>query len=436
MKKWIFIVLQALIFSGQVIAQDTVALYKADLFPKLEAGNKSLIAARFEAEMAGADYNQSKALWLPSITATHTAIVTTNPLMAFGSKLNQEILTQADFNPTLLNNPDRIQNYATEILVQQPLLNLDGIQERKAARIQADAMTLKADRTMEFIEFEVVKAYMQLQLGYEALSVLEKAKLTAEEGVAFVTDYMDAGLLQKTDLLAMQVRAGEVTNQLGYAQSNLRNGSDYLALLLGEELNGAIYQPTDRLIDEANLQSFSGDLPDTRKDIQAMEMSVQGYGKMLNASKMKLLPRVNAFGSYQLYDDKPLGFQANGYLAGISLSWALFDGNKSMGQLQKARSQFEKAQVEKEEYNARQELNLNKTRRQLKDAKNKLEVSLLAKNHAIEDYRIRKDRFIEGLEKTTDFLMSETKMFQKELEYKEAIFEYNLTVELLNFLTK
>ncbi len=37
----------------------------------------------------------------------HTGISTTNPLMAFGSKLNQEILTQADFNPDLLNNPEQ-----------------------------------------------------------------------------------------------------------------------------------------------------------------------------------------------------------------------------------------------------------------------------------------------------------------------------------------
>ena len=35
--------------------------------------------------------------------------------MAFGSKLNQEILTASDFNPALLNDPGQIQNFATEL---------------------------------------------------------------------------------------------------------------------------------------------------------------------------------------------------------------------------------------------------------------------------------------------------------------------------------
>jgi hypothetical protein len=54
-----------------------------------------------------ADYRQSNSLFLPSITASHTAIATNNPLMAFGSKLNQATITASDFNPEILNNPDR-----------------------------------------------------------------------------------------------------------------------------------------------------------------------------------------------------------------------------------------------------------------------------------------------------------------------------------------
>ena len=40
---------------------------------------------------AKGDYRQSNAIFLPNISVSHTGFATTNPLMAFGSKLNQEI---------------------------------------------------------------------------------------------------------------------------------------------------------------------------------------------------------------------------------------------------------------------------------------------------------------------------------------------------------
>ena len=422
--------------SHQIWAQDTITVYKSDLIPKLMDRNKTLKIANQEAEMARSDYNQSKALYLPSITVSHTAIFTNNPLMAFGSKLNQQKLTEEDFDPALLNDPDQVENYATDIMVQQPLLNLDGIQMRKAAKVQSEAMALKADRTREYLEFEVLNAYMQLQLAYEAVKVLKKAKSTALSGVKFVQDYYDQGLLKKTDLLSVQVRSGEVENRLSYAISSVKNSSDYLAMLLGENLTESVYIPEDRLIDSMNVQVFEGAVPARRKDIMAKEMAVDAYGSMLNASRFKMLPRINAFGNYQLFDDVLFGFNASGYTVGVSLSWALFDGNKSAGQQQKARAAYEKAQVENSQYKEKEQLELNKAGRRLSDAGRKVELALISLNQSAENYRITSDRFREGLEKTTDYLQSETTVFQKELEYKQAIFEYNLTIEYLKFLTK
>lgn len=83
-------------------------------------------------QSAKADFSQSAALFLPNINVSHTGISTTNPLMAFGSKLNQEILTMADFNPALLNDPAKTQNFATKFEIQPPLINVDGLYGRQA----------------------------------------------------------------------------------------------------------------------------------------------------------------------------------------------------------------------------------------------------------------------------------------------------------------
>ena len=101
--------------TGAAFAQDTLTISKNDLLQKVTENNLQIKVAEKSFQSAKADYRQSNALFLPNINVSHTGISTTNPLMAFGSKLNQEILTQADFNPTLLNDPKAIQNFATKI---------------------------------------------------------------------------------------------------------------------------------------------------------------------------------------------------------------------------------------------------------------------------------------------------------------------------------
>ena len=88
---------------------------------------------------------------------------------------------------------------------------------------------------------------MQLQLAYRAVKVLEKANVTGKANLKLVDNYFKQGMLQKTDLLNVQVRVNEIANQQQYAKSNVQNASDYLAFLLNEDNNGKIYKPSEEL---------------------------------------------------------------------------------------------------------------------------------------------------------------------------------------------
>jgi len=418
------------------IGQDTLQLSKTDLSIKLTEQNLQLKISNQTFESARSDYRQSNALFLPSISASHTAISTNNPLMAFGSKLNQEILTQADFNPALLNDPSQVQNYATRIEVLQPIFNADGLYERKAAKSKMEAYQLQTERTKEYLELEVNKAFMQLQLAFKAVGVLEKANATAQANLNLVNNYFKQGMLQKTDVLDVQVRVNEIANQLTYAKSNVRNTSDYLAFLLNEDTKGGIYKPIENLENEINPSLENVQLSTSRKDFLAMDKSIEAYKNMMRSGRMSFLPRLNAFGSYELYDTEIFQFGASGYTVGAQLSWNLFDGYKSIGKFEKSKVEFQKATTEAEQYKKQSQLELNKTNRQLADAQNKVSLSKLAFEQTQESFRIRQNRFAQGLEKTSDLLMTETQTAQKELEYLQAVFEYNFAKMYLEFLTK
>ena len=418
------------------VAQDTIGISREALLKKVTQENLQVKISQQDFKIAEAELSQSAAVFLPNVSVSHTGISTTNPLMAFGSKLNQEILTQNDFNPNLLNNPDVAQNFATRIEVLQPILNFDGFVQRKAARIKAASFKLQSERTQEAILLDAKKSYMELQLAYQMVAVLEKALLTATENGRMVQNYSKQGLVQKTDVLSVEIRINEIKNQLQTAKSAVRNSSDYLNFLLNGEDKDAIYKPLDAFELESTLAKEDKISLSNRKDFQAMSLATESYKQMVNSSKMNFLPRLNAFGTYELYDDTLFGTSAGGYVIGAQLSWNLFDGYKSIGKLQQAKIVFEKAKTEELQYKAKSQMELNKFSRQLLDAKEKVKLAQLNVEQASEACRIRQNRFEQGLEKTTDVLISETQKIQKELEYQQAVFEYNFTKDYVAFLQK
>ena len=135
MKNTIYIFILFLFASTLFVqAQEVKPISKVEVLTRVSEKNTTIKISEEEFNAAKADYKQTNAVFLPNITASHTGISTTNPLMSFGSKLNQEILTQNDFNPALLNDPTTTRNFATKVEIQQPLINLDGFYQRKAAK--------------------------------------------------------------------------------------------------------------------------------------------------------------------------------------------------------------------------------------------------------------------------------------------------------------
>lgn len=421
--------------SGFLIqAQETMLITKDEVLAKVIQENNTLKISEQEVMAAKGDYHQSNAIFLPNISVSHTGIATTNPLMAFGSKLNQKILTPTDFNPALLNNPDQIEDFATRIVVQQPLLNFDGIYQRKAAKAKWNATALQSERKQDYMQLVVDKAYMQLQLAYKTVAVLQKAKEAALANKHLADNSFNQGYLQKSDVLAVEVRVTEIDNQLQYAKSNIQNASNQLSVLMNDA-SYQILQPADSLTILTSTINFES-LPENRKDIQAISSASEAYKQMYKADKMSFLPSLNAFGTYELHDDEVFQGDADGYLFGAELKWNILEGSKRFGKAQKSKAEYEKSKLEFNQYKAESQVELNRAKRMLQDAKNNLGLTALALQQSKESLRIRTNRFEQGLEKTTELLMAETQYAQKQLEYYTTIYQNNYALAYVQFLTK
>lgn len=419
---------------SMVFAQQTVPISKAEVLEKVTNQNNKLKIGEQEVSSAKGDFNQTNAIFLPNISTSYTGMATNSPLMAFGFKLNQAVVTQEDFNPANLNNPSKTNMFATTFEVQQPIINIDGVFQRKAAKAKWEATRLQLERMGDYLSLETERAYMQLQLAYKSVDVLEEALKAAKENLNLANNSLKQGYLQHSDVLTVEIRVAEVENQLQYAKSNVINISEYLAVLMNEEIAG-VYKPTDSLDIALSLISDEH-ISNNRADIKAMQFASEAYRQSYKADKMSFLPRLNAFGSFELYDDQIFSADANAYLVGVSLTWDIFQGSKRVGKTQKSRAQYTKANLELEEYKSESQLELNKAKRMFLDAKNNLKLTELALQQSEEALRIRTNRFKEGLEKTTELLMAETLYSQKQLEYFNTVFQHNYALAYLEFLTK
>ena len=229
------------------VSQTTVELSREDIREKVLEQNFDLLLSQYEVKKSRGSLQSANALTLPDINLSYSGITTDNPLMAFGSRLNQERVTAMDFDPNLLNNPDRIQNFATMVEVRQPILNFDLKYFKDAARTKVEATELKAERLKDGLVLQADQLYLQLQLIYEQLKVLEVAKRTVAETYRVAEQQFDQGLMQRSDLLAIGVRVKDLENQILNANNQILLISRQLFLLMNESMEGSIF-PSEELI--------------------------------------------------------------------------------------------------------------------------------------------------------------------------------------------
>lgn len=436
-QKWAvpLLVLSILLVTHASIAQEQSLVSLEEARALARSNNTDLQLFQKKQAVAKANYEQTRAVLLPQIRLTNTSTFTNNPLMAFGFKLLQRDVTAPDFDPSLLNDPGDVENFNTRIEVQQPLINVDGWEERKAANLQLEISSLQQERYLEYLDLEVTKTYMQLQLAHKSIAVLEKARETAAENEKTARNNLEQGLIQNADYLNVQVRLGDVDNQLLAARSQAENVSEYLSVLIGNGANSYLTPESELMPNEYEVQS-SLTLNAERKDLKANEIAAEAQKRMYSSSKLNFVPRANAMASYEWNDPEFLGFGANNYVVGIQLSWDLFGGYKNIGKIHKEKALLEQAELEQKKYLDQSEMELNKAKRQQSESQNRMVLAGLAVEQSREALRVTTNRFEQGLEKTMDLLHAESQFLEKELAYYESVFNLNYAVAYLEFLSK
>lgn len=418
-------------------SQDYKAISMDSLTSAIQSKNLSIKINAESLNMTQAQYRETNAAILPQISVSHQGFRTNNPVMAFGSKLNQGVFNQNDFDVNALNNPEALSNFTTTFEVAQPVLNIDKLIQRKALKYAYKAQEYQNSYRTSALILKSQTLYMQLQLAYDSEKVIKKALETAQINETQTQNFYEEGLIQKADLLAAQMRRSEVETQSIEVRNQIQNLSDQIKQLIQDE-SEATLKPSDSLkvIDLWNTSSIENTGIDNASDVKAFDLKAQSYSKLYEAQKYSFLPELNAFGQLQFFDDEIFGTSSDNYFFGAELRWDLFKGYTRIAKLQQTKAEAEKLQLEQQDYIQQKQNDVKQSIRNIEVSEQNMNSHKIAVDQSEEAYRILKNRYDEGLEKTTDVLAAETQYANKQLAFLQSVFNYNYNLLFYQFLTE
>lgn len=264
---------------------------------------------------------------LPSARVEASLVRTNDPVAAFGTELRQRRITQADFDPALLNFPSPITNYGGGVVFELPLVNADAWFARAAAMRGARAALASASWTRFSTRADVIRAFFGALLAADRVAALDAAVQSARAHVREAESLARNGVVTPSDAMLADVKAGDLEADLLGARADAALARRTLAVLIGGDGDSST-EPAGAIPSAAALRAFAaGDTivtPEPRADVNAALLGAEATSADESRSRALLLPRVNAFARADWNDPGRLFAGDRNWTAGVMASWSPF----------------------------------------------------------------------------------------------------------------
>ncbi len=391
--------------------------------------NPGVAASREMVAAARADAESARDRRLPTLQLQAKAVATKEPVAAFGLRLDEQRITQADFDPTRLNSPDLTGGVGASATLMQPLYMGGRLTAgRKAAEDQSHSEEWTHARRLQEMSFNVVQAYFGAQVAVEALRYADDVLAQARETESFARARNQQGLALDADVArATAFRAQAEADRVAAAQ-RLASARAALTLLVGDdaaaaELSTPLVSKTGRLAEVASAD---------RPDLKAAHLRANAARHMVEASRGSLLPEVMATATVETMRS---AFDQGGtwYTLGLLARW-----NFSLADARATKAARERASAARsaelwQERQAQHEV--GEARRALDAAETRVQSAAEAVSASESARRLRLERHRQGLLPLTDVLDAEsalagarTLLLRSELEVRVATAQLELAL--------
>lgn len=384
------------------------------------------IAARRVAAADAMLRQANSAAW-PKLQLQSAYTRTDNPMMVFGSILNQRAFGEPPIGPIDFNDVPDIDNLNLKGVVSMPIYAGGQIKNaREAARAFGQATREQAQAVRITLSFEVARAFFTIQKTRQFIQAAEAAVNSFQQNLEVAKRHFENGTRLRADVLDLEVRLAQAEEDLLRAKNAHALALKGLRTLMGienQEIEVADQVPELRPPDKMDL-SNRPELAAARAQIRAAEAEVR-------RAKGGYLPTVGVFASV----DHDRGWRSEGdgtsYTAGMLMQWNVFDGQLTRGKVQEALANLETAQETERKLKLAFEFELQQAQLNLREAEERLRVTEKAVASATESATLTRARFEQGLALTTQLIDSETALTAARVRHAEAKADYQIAIAAL-----
>ena len=372
--------------------------------------------ARHRIAAAEAGLEEANAAFWPRLQFQSSYTRTDNPMMVFGSILNQRAYPYPPSTPLNFNDVPDVDDLNTRGIVTMPLYaggrNKAG---RESAKANAQAAKQDHDAVQNALAFEIARSFYTVVKTRQFIRAAEAAVNSYQTNVAIAGKRLAGGALLKTDLLDLQVRLAQAREDLVRAQNAAALSLRALRTLL------AIEEPEFE-ISEIAPPTTAPDSADfsRRPELAAARQRERAAEEQARAAKAGYLPRLNAFGSLDY--DYGWKFENGGgsYSAGALLQWDIWDGKLTRAKVLEAQANLEAAREEERKVRLALGLEVEQARLELNAANQRLAVTEQAVSQAGESATLTRARFEQGAALSTQLMDAETALVAARVHRAEA----------------
>ncbi len=274
-------------------------------------------------------------------------------------------------------------------------------------------------------------------LAQDNVGVAEDAVKTAEENFQVVQSQYNQGLVSEYDKLRAEVELANLLPQLTSARNNanivLTNFRYFIGYRGMEELSLEFDFEIEDTIPTPDLEESIEQALERRPDYVGQDYLIRAIEKGIGIARSGRLP--------SLYFTASLNWEASiddmwpggddwirSSSLGLNLSFPIFDGLESSGKVKKAKADYIKGSLEKQQIEDAIRIEVEEAIGSIEEAKKRLQWGQKTIDLAEEGLRVANLRFKNGIGTQLEILSAQQALTQAKTNYVQAIYDYQVSL--------
>ena len=332
------------------------------------------------------------------------------------------------------------QDWRISIDVRQTLYSGGGVRaaldSQKSLR---EAVRRDLEGVINSAILDVRTRFYDVLLAREQIKVQEQNVALLREQLQTAKNRFEAGAVSNFDVLRAEVELANALPELIAARNNFRTSVDALRFSLGyvspstgsaakvPEFVGALdYSPVEFQLD-STLETARANRP----EVLRLAAVVDAQDANLRYSRSGYFPDLALIGGYQFRKSglsEHFSDSLDGWTVGLQSSWAIFDGQRTRGQVAQARSQLAQAELQYDEFGLSVEVEVRRALSAFQEAGELVDAAGKVEEQATEALRLANSRYGAGTATQLDVLTTQVSLVRAQLNRLQAVYNYNVSV--------